>query len=199
MKRRAVLLLVLLAGCSRATTPPLKIATRGQIATVRTLVVMPAVPDPEAAGEVSSDATAALSRLLVEAAGRQTGWRVVPGEAVFAKLPAAKAPEERAGALAAAVHADAALTATITRYRERVGSAYGSSAGASVSLQVFAVAAGGGQAQWSATYVITQEPLAYNLWNFWGVLRGGPKWLTAEELARIGVDEAVDRFARASR
>lgn len=199
MKRLAALVLVLVAGCSRATTPPLKIEARGEIARVRTLVVMPAVPDPEAASELSADATAALSRLLMEAAGRQTGWRVVPGEAVFAKLPAAKAPEERAGALARAVHADAALTATIARYRERAGSAYGSSAGASVSLRVLAVAAGAGQAQWSATYAITQEPLAYNLWNFWGVLRGGPKWLTAEELARIGVDEAVDRFARAAR
>lgn len=198
MKRSWVITLALVAGCARATTPPLDVSSRGDIGRIRTIVVMQAVADPEAAGDLPPEASVAVSHLVLQAAMKEAGWRLVPGEAVFAKLPAAKAPEERAGALAKAVHADVAVTATIARYRERVGSAYGATAGASVSLQIFAVPAGGGEAQWRARYAITQEPLAYNLWNLWGVLRGGPKWLTADELARIGVDEAVDRFAHAA-
>lgn len=193
MKRLGVLALLVLAGCSRATTPPLKISTSRELVRVSSVVVMPAVPDPEAAGEISDEATAAVTERLRQAVA-QTRWHPLPATASAAK---AKAPEERAGELAATAHADVAIGATIARYRERVGSAYGATEGASVSIQIFAVPAGRPQAEWRAWYAITQEPLAYNLWNFWGVLRGGPKWLTAEELAGIGIDEAVHRFAEA--
>ena len=67
-----------------------------------------------------------------------------------------------------------------------------------MSLQLLLVRAGRKDASWKADYTFTQEPLAYNLLNFWGVLRAGPKWLTAEDLARIGVDEAVNRLAARS-
>lgn len=199
MKRTLIAALVALAGCSRAVTPPLNVDSTASIARVRTIVVMPAVPDAEGARGVSAEATAAVSRMLSEAAARETGWRVVSGEAALAKLPAGKSPEDRAGALAKAVQADAAITATVVRYRERVGSAYGATEGASVSLRVLSVAAGATKSQWGAGYAITQQPLTYNLWNLWSVIRGGPRWLTANELARIGVDEAVGRFARAAR
>jgi hypothetical protein len=91
------------------------------------------------------------------------------------------------------------VTATIAVYRERFGTAYGVAEPSSVSLQVLLVRAGQKQAAWSADYTQTQEPLAYNLWNFWGFLRGGPRWLAADDLARIGVDEAVKELAAATR
>jgi hypothetical protein len=78
-----------------------------------------------------------------------------------------------------------------------VGSDYGVSEAASVALELALVPRGGGEPVWRAEYSFTQEPLTYNLWNLWGVLRGGPRWLTAAELARIGVDEAVSRLASA--
>ena len=52
---------------------------------------------------------------------------------------------------------------------------------------------------WRADYTQTQEPLAYNLFKLWAVQRGGAKWLTADELAKIGVDEAVKELAAATR
>ncbi len=119
-------------------------------------------------------------------------------QAAQAKL-AADSPAARAGELAAMLHIDAALTATIAMYDERVGSAYGVTEAASVSLLVVLVRAGQKQAAWSADYTQTQEPFAYNLWKLWGFLLGGPKWLTADELARIGVDEAVKELAAATR
>src|SRR5205814_731603 len=131
---------------------------------------------------------------------RQTAWTVVdPAKrrAALEKIPT-DSPEVRAGALASKVRADAALTATISTYRERVGSAYGVSEPASVSLQLLLVRDGRKDPSWKADYTFTQEPLAYNLWNFWGVLRAGPKWLTAEDLSRIAVDEAVNRLAARS-
>jgi hypothetical protein len=68
-----------------------------------------------------------------------------------------------------------------------------------VSLQVLLVRAGEKQAAWRADYTQTQEPLAYNLFKLWAVQRGGAKWLTADELAKIGVDEAVKELAAATR
>jgi hypothetical protein len=91
------------------------------------------------------------------------------------------------------------VTATIATYRERVGSAFGATEAASVSLQVLLVPAGQKQASWRADYTQTQEPLAYNLFNFWAFQRGGARWLTVDELAKIGVDEAVKQLAAATR
>lgn len=34
---------------------------------------------------------------------------------------------------------------------------------------------------------------------FWGATRGSLKWLTAEALAKIGIDEAVKRLADVAR
>jgi len=190
-----LVLLLLAVGCSRAVTPPVKISAKQDVGVIRTLAVMPAIASPTMVGDPA--APEVVNKLVFAAASRQTKWSVVdPAKtrAALEKIPA-DSPEVRAGMLATKVRADAALTATISTFRERVGSAYGVSEPASVSLQLLLVRAGQNQASWKADYTFTQEPLAYNLWNFWGVLRAGPKWLTAEDLARIGVDEAVNRLA----
>jgi hypothetical protein len=96
-----------------------------------------------------------------------------------------------------AARADGTLAATIAVYRERVGSAYGVTEPASVSIQFLLVPAGEKQPAWRADYTVTQEPLAYNLWSLWGVVRAGPKWLATDDLARIGIDEVVRRLAAA--
>ena len=198
MRRAAIALVLMVAGCSRAVTPPVKITARQDLGVVRVLAVMPVIPAPAMIGDAS--APDAVTRLLYEAASRQPVWSVVEAaktRLALDKIPAA-IPEARAGKLAARVNADGTLTATISTYRERVGSAYGVSEAASVSVQMLFVRVRQQDAAWKADYSITQEPLAYNLWNFWGVLRGGPKWLTAEELAKIGIDEAVARLAAAT-
>jgi hypothetical protein len=198
VRRASLALLLLVVGCSRAVTPPIKVTAKQDLGVLRTLAVMPAVPAPAMVGDAS--APEVVTRLLYAAALREAAWSVVDAakaRAALAKIPAAS-PEARAGTVAARVGADGALTATISTFRERVGSAYGVSEPASVSLQLLLVRARQQDAAWKADYSITQEPLAYNLWNLWGVLRGGPKWLTAEELAKIGVDEAVARLAAAA-
>ena len=198
MKRAAIALLLLAAGCSRAVTPPVKISARQDLGVVRVIAVMPAVPAPAMVGDPSGPEV--ITRLLNEAALLHAGWSVVTAaktRAALDKIPAA-IPQARAGTLAARVNADGTLTATVSTYRERVGSAYGVSEPASVSVQMLFVHAREQDAAWKAEYSITQEPLAYNLWNLWGVLRGGPKWLAADDLAKIGIDEAVARLAAAT-
>jgi hypothetical protein len=199
VRRLAIAAVVLAAGCSRAVTPPLTVKAVRDLGPVRNLVVMPASASPSIGGDAVSQPAEAVSRMLAGAASRETQWTLVSAPPGGSAKLTADGPEARAGQLAAAAHADAAVTATVAVYRERVGSAYGVTEPASVSLQVLMVRAGEKEAAWRADYTQTQEPLTYNLWNFWGFLRGGPKWLTAGELAKIGVDEAVEELAAATR
>jgi hypothetical protein len=199
MRRLVALGLLAAAGCSRALTPPLAVSARRDLPSIRTLAVMPVSPSPSNASTVPADAPALISRMLVEAASRQSVWSVVDAKQIQAALGSIPADtlDSRAGALAARLRADGTLAATIGVYRDRVGSAYGVSEAASVSIQFVLVLAGEKQPAWKADYTVTQEPLAYNFFNLWGVARGGPGWLAADDLARIGVDEAVKRLALA--
>ena len=199
MKRLLPVALVVTLGCSRAMTPPVTVKAAQEIGPIRKLAVVPAIAAPAMTGDAAAQAPAAVSRMLDDAASRQGAWSLVDGSAVrtaLGRLPA-DSPEARAGAVAQRVGADAALTATIATYRERVGSAYGVTEPAAVSIQMFVVRAGQKHPVWTADYTFTQEPLTYNLLNLWGV-RGGPKWHTADELAQFGVDEAVRRLAAAA-
>jgi len=201
MRRLWIALLLVPFGCSKAVTPPLTVKTVRDLAPVHSLVVMPASASPTIIGDAAAQAPEAISRMLRAEAARQTQWTLVSAdqEATVRSQLKPDTPEGRAGQLAGLLHVDAALTATIATYRERVGSAYGVTEPASVSLQVLLVRAGEKQAAWRADYTQTQEPLAYNLFNLWAVQRGGAKWLTADELAKIGVDEAVKELAAATR
>jgi hypothetical protein len=190
---------LLALGCSRAVTPPLTVSAARELGPVRTLVVVPASAAPTITGDGAAQAPAAISRMLLDAAARETQWTLASAERVDPANLAGESPEERAGEMAARLGADAAVTATIARYRERVGSAFGVAEPASVSFQVLLVRAGQKHAVWRADFTQTQEPLTYNLWGFWKVQRGGLRWLTADDLARIGVDEAVKRLAAATR
>ncbi len=199
MKRARVVFLLFALGCSRAVTPPLEIKATKEWKPIRSLAVVPASPSPLTVGDGAARAPEAVSRMLLDAASREGVWKIVDPDRVdvaLKSLRVAGSPEEKAAAVAARLGADAALTATVATYRERVGSDFGVTQPASVSIQVLLVPVGEKRAVWKADYTFTQEPLAYNLWNLWGLLRGGLKWLTADEIARIGVDEAVKRLAR---
>jgi hypothetical protein len=199
MRRVVTLLLLAAAGCSRALTPPVAVSARRDLPAIRTLAVMPVSPSPSSGAVIPAEAPAIVTRMIVEAASRETVWSVVDAkntQAARGSIPA-DTLDTRAGLLAARLGAEATLAATIGFYRERVGSAYGVSEPASVSIQFDLVLAGEKQPAWKADYTVTQEPLAYNLWNLWGVVRGGPGWLATDDLARIGVDEVVRRLALA--
>lgn len=199
MKPMLVLLAVLSSGCSRALTPPVTERAKPTTPPIRTLAVIPVGASPTMQGDAAARGPAAVTQMLVDAAERESVWSVVATDKVRALLPSVSAsagPEARAGVIASRVGADAALSATVSTYSEREGTAYGVSRPASVSIQMWVVRAGEKQPEWKADFTFTQEPLAYNLWNLWGVVQGGPRWLTADELARIGVDAAIKRLGR---
>ncbi len=198
MKRWMAILLLLGSSCSRVTVPPVGVQASREfsVASVRTLAVMPARPAP-GAKDLPAKALDSVSEMLIAAAARHGTWRLADPDKVVAAAKGSEAAElsEAAARVASAVGADATLTATVSRFRERVGGDYGATEASSVGLELRVVSTKEKAVVWKADYAVTQEPLTYNLWNFWQVLRGGAHWLTAAELARIGVDEAVARLA----
>jgi hypothetical protein len=193
--RHLLLALALLAACSRATTPPVEIAQDPAIGSmpIRTVAIVPATA---AGSEIAPGAAAAVTELLTSAASRAGVWGLTEPSAL--RVSAAKEGESvaaYAGDVAAKAKVDAALTVELARFRERVGGDFGVSEPASVALRILLVPAGRKEPVWRASYSFTQEPLSYNLWNFWQVQRGGVKWLTAAEIARIGIDEAIGRLS----
>src|SRR5262249_13792949 len=161
--------------CGRAVTPPLTVKTVRDLAPVHSLVVLPASASPMITGDAAAQAPEAVSRMLRDAATREAQWTLASAEseaAVQSQL-AADSPEARGGERAALLHGEARVPGTIPTYRAGVGSAYGVTDAAPVSLQVLLVPAGQKQASWRADYTQTQEPLAYNLLNFWALQRGG--------------------------
>jgi hypothetical protein len=198
MRRPFGWVLLAIAGCSRATTPPVDISAEVGFSpsAIRRVAVVPAVPGRRP-GEVSPRALEGVTELLSEAIGAAGRWEVIDPQRTREALggEVAGAPAiELASRAAERTDADAAVIAVVDRYRERVGTDYGALTPASVALEVLVVRRGASAAAWRAEYSFTQEPLAYNFWNLWGLLRGGPRWLTARELARIGVEEATARL-----
>ncbi|MEO8601429.1 MAG: hypothetical protein ABI629_02525 [bacterium] len=145
-------------------------------------------------GAVSRDdgaatVTAQIYRILAE----QTAFRFAPDLTVVdalatAEVRTASGQLERAVALGKAVGADAVIVGQVTRFSPRVGTAYGASQGASVAFGLGLVAVGSGEEIWRGDFDDTQEALATNIFDFWMFWSAGPRWLTAGELAGLGVD-----------
>jgi hypothetical protein len=163
---------------------------------VRVLAVLPLDDGPEVRkGVVPQDdgaavVTAQLYRVLVE----QTEYRFAPDLSVVDTLatPALRAASgqlARAVALGKAVGADAVVVGRVTRFAPRVGTAYGASQGASVAFELGLVAVASGEEIWRGAFDETQEALASNIFDFWMFWRSGPQWLTANELAGLGVED----------
>jgi hypothetical protein len=98
-------------------------------------------------------------------------------------------PEMAGAALAKRLKADAALIGQVLVYQERVGNRMGASPPAAVGFEVKVVAADG-QVLWVGNYFERQRPMTE---DFMGFIR---RWtfVTAEELARYGVDEVMKQF-----
>jgi hypothetical protein len=192
-----LMLLAAAVGCTRALTPPVEISARpGFGQPLSLLLILPAEARTQGPA-IKSDDLAVLTEVLRRSVSATGKWEVRSSSVAVDGSEGAL--EERAGVSAAAADADAALVMEVFTFRERVGGDYGVKDPASVAFRLLLVPAGGDAAVWQANYAFTQLPLSENLWNLWGLVRGGIKWLTAREIATIGVDESIDRLSKALR
>jgi hypothetical protein len=191
------LLLLAFPACGYFSTPPLIAEPVDRIA------VLPIVRDEPRSDE------AATQRLLPGAENVVTAqiygvlssspqWRFVPDltvAQVLPKVPRTGTLTERAQALGRLVGADAVLCGSVSRYIERVGGEFGAREPAAVSFTLQLVSVSSGAVLWVGSFDETQQALSENLLNWWQFWRGGPRWFTAQELTRLGVERLLEQLA----
>lgn len=90
--------------------------------------------------------------------------------------------------------ADAVLTGHVYCFRERVGYPLSVEKPASVAFGIYLVRTSDGSILWRGIFDRTQQSLFENLFQASSFFKGGGKWVTAEELAEIGIDELLKTF-----
>lgn len=90
--------------------------------------------------------------------------------------------------------ADAVLTGHVFCFRERVGYPLSVEKPASVAFGIYLVRTSDGFILWRGIFDRTQQSLFENLLQASSFFKGGGKWVTAEELAEIGIDELLKTF-----
>jgi hypothetical protein len=141
-------------------------------------------------------ATALVARYVTEAIASR-GIAVVPADDVALAFTVEGSAGKRlvpravAQVVAAKFGADALLLGSVSRFDERRGQAAGTLHPASVGFEVTLYTAPGAQKLWKAVFSETQQALSENILSTYRYPGGGMRWLTAEELAKWGAEEAV--------
>ncbi len=90
--------------------------------------------------------------------------------------------------------ADVVLVGFVYRFKERVGKGYGVETPASVAFEMHLIRVADGRTIWSANFAETQKSLGDDLFQLGSFLNRGGRWLTAEELARSGLEKILEKF-----
>ena len=92
--------------------------------------------------------------------------------------------------------ADAVIVGHVYRFRERTGGGAASETPASVAFDIYLIDCQQEQVRWSAFYDYTQQALSDNLGGIGNFFRRGGRWVRAEELATIAMEDIFEKFPR---
>lgn len=92
------------------------------------------------------------------------------------------------------INADYLLWGTLFRYHERIGTSYGVQEPASVAFDLHLLRVKDGVLVWRVQYVKTQKSLSENLLEMENFLKQKMRWLTVEELSRLGLEQILKDF-----
>ena len=151
---------------------------------------------------VSESITEGLSSLLFEKLTRDSrlNW-VSPGEAAaaFSELASSNptwTDRDIYVQIGKALSAEAVLGGHVYRWREREGTDYAASRPASVAFDLYLMSAGDGMIWWKARFDKSQISLSENLLDLKTFIKAKGRWMTADELAEIGLAEFVETFPK---
>ncbi len=189
----------LLAGCGLVRRGPRIEEHIGLIAVMPIERAEPASATPqEGVPRLAAGAERVVTAEIYRVLSSSSKWRFVPDLTVTQALPKIEATgplASRARALGKAVNAEGVLFGAVSRYRERVGTEYGSREPAAVGFTLQLLSVASGKIVWTGSFDETQQPLSSNLLNWWQFWRGGPRWFTAEEFTHLGVERVLEDLA----
>ena len=93
-----------------------------------------------------------------------------------------------------AFSADAVLVGYIYRWENRLGTDYAVDRPASVAFDLYLVRPADGLILWKATFDKTQRSLTENLYDLSTFVKGGGRWMTADKLGRVGLQELLSKM-----
>jgi hypothetical protein len=121
--------------------------------------------------------------------------KVVPltdAAAIYDRMPQNRlvdTPRQLAQRFGRAAGADHVLLGSVWRYRDRTPDM-----GASVAFTVYLLQVDNGRRVWRGRFDKTQHALTDDLQDVGLFFKGGARWLSAEELARLGVAQVMQSF-----
>ena len=133
---------------------------------------------------------------------------IVKTRGEYVMLPSSKAPAITAGIVsggggkflserelvietARTMGADFVMAGYVYRFAERVGRNYSAESPASVAFGVHILRAKDGRVIWSRHFDETQRALSDNLFEIGTFFKRGGKWVTAEEMARMALEDMI--------
>jgi hypothetical protein len=151
-------------------------------------------------GDILPGSQNILTRMLQEKMEARGTFGVLPVEKVEEALsyrdqkPFAEKLIPSSMQLGKDLNADFIIVGFLFRFEERIGSAIGVEKPASVAFDIHLYRLRDGKMVWEGRFDETQKPLSENLFKLGSFLRRKASWLTAEELAGVGMDEMLERF-----
>jgi len=145
------------------------------------------------AGPVSGDVAEAMTVSLFNCLGKNQKYTLVsPGQAkrVYSSIFSQNLTigiKDMLQKIGKSFSSDAVLFGYIYRWRERIGTEYGVKSPASVAFDLHLVSTDTGSILWKDSFKKTQLSLSENLLDLATFIKSRGKWLTAKELANIGL------------
>ena len=172
---------------------------------IKQILFVPFFSESDYITQTSEEVRVAKERFLTEAlhnelASEVRGMDIISLEMATSELK--KVEEENPGItrkdavlqLARNLNADAVLIGNISEYSERQGGEFGAESPASVVFEVQLLDAANGEVIWEAYFNETQRTLLENVVEVRKFIKRRAKWISADELAREGVTEIVDKL-----
>ncbi len=150
--------------------------------------------------QMNNEAEAVLEDQLLTILSQQAAFDVVPPSQagpVFQRQRRAVMGEKLVKSVVATgrkLGVEGVLVGHIYRFRQRVGGAAAAESPASVAFDLAMVRVSDGQVIWKNSFDETQKSLSSDILNLGQYMKTGLRWLTAQELARVGMDQLMERF-----
>lgn len=154
-------------------------------------------------GEILPGSQNTLTQLFQQKMEAIGTFKVLPMEKVEAAFShwEKRQFEEKPGAssiqLGKELNADFLFIGFFFRFEERIGSSLGVEKPASVAFDLHLLRLRDGVEVWKGKFDETQRPLSEDLLKIGSFFRRKASWLTAEELASVGMDEILRRLPEA--
>ena len=163
-------------------------------------VVVIGFKTPMSDARVPAEAVNKMTAILFEEVQKRGGYEVIsPGKArgVYSSLISSDAERtefEMFQKIGQAFSADALLVGNLYRWRERVGGDRGVDQPASVAFDLSLIRPEDGAVLWKDKFDKTQKSLSQNLLEWNTFVRGRGRWMTAEELAVLGLEDLLSQM-----